>query len=69
MRQDAVSMNIDVSEVDAMRIPKLKRRDRAEIGPFRFEYCCGAECDEGCRRDSMHEAFVRMSPMFGMRIG
>jgi len=56
-------------EVATMRFPKPKRRDRADVGSLRFEYCCGAECDEECRRQAMHEAFVRMTPMFGMRMG
>lgn len=51
-----------------MRFPKLKKRERADVGPLRFEYCCGAECDQECRRQAMHEAFIRMTPTFGMRM-
>ncbi|MGZ8607452.1 MAG: hypothetical protein ACXWXQ_10440 [Actinomycetota bacterium] len=55
-----------------MRIGGRKRRGGSFQDPAittRFEYCCGAECDEECRRQAMHEAFVRMTPVFDMRMG
>jgi hypothetical protein len=52
-----------------MRFLKRERRDRSDVGPLRFEYCCGAECDQECRRQAMHEEFVRMTPAYGMRMG
>ena len=52
---------------------KTKRNRRHERGTDvrapRFEYCCGAMCDEGCRREAMHEALLRRSPLLGLRVG
>jgi hypothetical protein len=72
------SMDVDGSfavaetgRVWAMRIfGRGERGDRRarNAGPLRFEYCCGAECDDECRRRAMHDELVRMSPRLGMRV-
>jgi hypothetical protein len=50
------------------------RRDRPRgravaEGSLRFEYCCGAECDEECRRRALADEVLRMSPRLGLRVG
>ena len=48
-----------------------ENRDRGlrGAGPLRFEYCCGAECDDECRRKALNDELLRMSPRFGLRVG
>jgi hypothetical protein len=53
------------------RIPRRRNReDRVDpTGPLRFEYCCGAGCDDECRRARLAEETLRMSPRLGLRVG
>lgn len=48
---------------------RRRRMDRLDERALRFEYCCGAECSEECRRAAMWEAFARMTPLYGVRVG
>ncbi len=49
---------------------RSKREDRVDrSGPPRFEYCCGAECDDECRRARLAEETLRMYPRLGLRVG
>jgi hypothetical protein len=50
---------------------RSRSRDRGvdAARALRFEYCCGAECDDECRRKAMADEAMRMSPRLGLRVG